>query len=265
MTASYRMKTAICLWAWLALTACSQKPEPQSAIDPAHRAETRADKTAELPPTNQLSAGRPEDEEAPAESGLAIKRGIASAAGDHGLFRSCDDQAELWLVDEADGALTQLLTESGSAEFYVEAYGERGPVPEALKAAKGSAGIFTLEQLLYAAPATEARGCAEASDDFAVAARGNEPFWSVTVSGITMLWKEPETPGGITFNELSAEGAEGTVIYQAALGDRKLQLVIEQRPCRDSMSGDFFAFTAKADLDGKEFKGCARVGSQEAL
>ena len=79
-----------------------------------------------------------------------------------------------------------------------------------------------------------------------------------------MIWKQPETPDGITFNELMSEGGEGTVIYQAALEGRKLQLVIEQQVCRESMSGDFFAFTAKADLDGKEFKGCARVGSQEA-
>ena len=94
-------------------------------------------------------------------------------------------------------------------------------------------------------------------------ARGNEPFWSVTVAGSSMIWKQPETPDGVTFNELAAEGAEGTVMYQAALEDRKLQLVIEQRSCRDSMSGEFFAFAATADLDGKEFKGCARVGSQE--
>ena len=64
------------------------------------------------------------------------------------MFRSCDDKVDLWLVDEADGALTQLLTEDPSTRFYVEAYGERGPVPEALTAAKGQAGAFTLEQLL---------------------------------------------------------------------------------------------------------------------
>jgi uncharacterized membrane protein len=253
MNAAQRMKTVMCLCAWLVLPACSQKPETLSAPAPA---------TATYP-TNRLSATRPV-EEAPAESGLAIKRGIATAAEDHGLFRSCDDQTELWLVDEGDGSLTQLLTESGSAALYVEAYGEREAVPEKLTAAKGKAGVFTLEQLLYATAATEGHGCEQAAADFVVAARGNEPFWSVTVAGLSMIWKQPETPEGISFNELVAEGGEGTVIYQAALEGRKLQLVVEQQACRDSMSGDFFAFTAKADLDGKEFKGCARVGSQEA-
>jgi len=30
--------------------------------------------------------------------------------------------------------------------------------------------------------------------------------------------------------------------------------------CRDAMSGEFFAYSARAVLDGKEFNGCARVG-----
>lgn len=248
MTAAHRM---LCLCVWLVLSACSQKPQPQSTSAPAN--------TAQPPPINRFTSG-PVDE-VPAESGLAIKRGIVTEAGDHGVFRSCDDRTELWLIDEADGNLTQLLTESETSTLYVEAYGERGPVPETLTAAKGAAGAFTLEQLLYASP--QEQGCERAAADFVVMARGNEPFWSVTVAGSSMIWKQPETPDGVTFNELAAEGAEGTVIYQAALEDRKLQLVIEQRSCRDSMSGEFFAFTAKADLDGKEFKGCARVGSQE--
>jgi putative lipoprotein len=255
MTAAHRFQTMTCLCALLALAACSSKtPEQPQVATPAP--------SAQLPPTNELSSG-PVDE-APAESGLAIKRGIATAAGDHGLFRSCDDKAELWLVDEADGTLTQLLTESGAAALYVEAYGERAAVPDELPAAKGQAGVFTLEQLLYAAPVTEGRGCDQAAADYIVTARGNEPFWSVTVAGTSMIWKQPDAAQGVTFNELQSEDAEGTVTYQAAADGRKLQLIVEQQPCRDSMSGDFFAFTAKAELDGKEFKGCARVGSQEA-
>jgi uncharacterized membrane protein len=37
-------------------------------------------------------------------------------------------------------------------------------------------------------------------------------------------------------------------------------LLLDAQPCRDSMSGEFFAYAARAVLDGMEFKGCARVG-----
>ena len=179
------------------------------------------------------------------------------------MFRSCDDKVDLWLIDEAEGALTQLLTEEPAKAFYVEAYGERGPVPDALTAAKGQAGAFTLEQLLFASAAREGGGCEQAAPDYVVTARGNEPFWSLTVTGIGMQLKLPDSPQGLNFTELQSEDAEGTVSYSATAEGKKLQLIVDAQACRDSMSGDYFAFTARAEFDGKELKGCARVGSQE--
>ncbi len=198
-----------------------------------------------------------------AESSLSIKKGVVSAAGDHALFRFCDDKTELWLIDVADGSLTELLTEA-TATLYVEAYGERGPVPEDLAAAREQAGVFILEQLLYAGTAAEGRGCEQPAPDYVVAARGNEPFWAVEVTHSGMVWKQAETPQQIALGELQAEDAEGTVRYRASGSGHLLELMIDAQPCRDSMSDEFFAFAARAVLDGKEFKGCARVGQQDA-
>jgi uncharacterized membrane protein len=255
MSGTPRSLQTTCLCALMVIAACSDR----TANDPVASSVQAA--KAELA-TEQPSAAI---EDAPAESSLAIKRGIVTAAGDHGIFRSCDDKAELWLIDEADGTITQMLTEDpASTVFYVEAYGERDAVPDKLTAAKGQAGVFTLEQLLFASPASEGRGCEQAAADYVVSARGNEPFWSLTVTGAGMQWKQPDTPEGVTFSDLQSENAEGTVSYVASAENRKLQLTIDAQPCRDSMSGDYFAFTANAALDGKEFKGCARVGLQEA-
>lgn len=236
----------------LLLAGCSQKAGqegPVTAPVAAQRAES----------SGELSTGPAA--EPPAESGLSIKRGIVTAVDDHATFRACDEAAELWLLDEADGTLTRLLTEDASA-FYVEAYGERAPVPDDLPAARGQAGVFIVEQLLYAGTAGEGRGCEQSAMNVSVAARGNEPFWAATVSGSSMVWKQPEAPQEIAFAELAAEDAEGTVAYRAGTDQHKLELLIDAQPCRDSMSGEFFAFTARAMLDGREFKGCARVGKQ---
>jgi uncharacterized membrane protein len=35
---------------------------------------------------------------------------------------------------------------------------------------------------------------------------------------------------------------------------------VDAQTCRDPMSGELFAYSARAVLDGKEFSGCARVG-----
>ena len=237
--------------AGLALAGCSRPgdapvPATPSSVNPA--------------PTSELSSGPVE--EAPAESSLAIKRGIVTGEGDHATFRACDDPTELWLID-GEGALTQLLTED-TTSLYVESYGERGPVPDDLPAAKGQAGAFMLEQLVYAASTAEGRGCDRPLSDNVVSARGNEPFWAVEVTQTGMLWKQPDDPKEIALGDLQAEDAEGTVGYRASDAGHQLELQIEAQVCRDSMSGEYFAFAARAVLDGRDFKGCARVGTQDA-
>lgn len=195
----------------------------------------------------------------PAESSLAIKRGVVTAAGAHATFRACDDKGDLWLIDASDGALTQLLAE-GTTSAYVEVYGERAPVPDDVPAARGHAGVFIIEQLLFAGVSGEGAGCAKPAPDYVVAARGNEPFWSAQVTDTGMVWKQPEAPQQIVLGELQSQDAEGTVSYRASSGDHNLQLLIDAQACRDSMSGDYFAYAARAVLDGKQFKGCAHVG-----
>ena len=202
-------------------------------------------------------------EASPEESGLAIKRGVVTGDGDHATFRACDDKAELWLLDENEGALTQLLTED-TTSLYVEAYGERDSVPDELVAARSLAGVFVLEQLLYAAPPGEMNACEQGAPAYVVAARGNEPFWAAQVMPTGMIWKQPAEPTQITLGDLQAEDAEGTVGYRASDAQHTLELHIEAQSCRDSMSGEYFAFAAHAVLDGAQFKGCARVGKPDA-
>lgn len=247
---------SVVMGAVLVAAGCARKQNDEAPSQPAAPA---------APPATELSSGPVR--EPPAESSLSIKRGVVTEAGDHAMFRACDDNTELWLIDESDGTLTQLLTEDASS-FYVEVYGERAPVPDDVPAAQGQAGVFILEQLLYAGISGEGRGCEQPAPDYVVAARGNEPFWAAQVTGTGMVWKQPDAPQEIALSELQSEDAEGTVIYRARarIGDQahQLELLIDAQPCRDSMSGEFFAFAARAVLDGREFKGCARVGKQDA-
>lgn len=75
-----------------------------------------------------------------------------------------------------------------------------------------------------------------------------------------MVWKQPEAPQEIKLGELQSQDAEGTVSYRATATGHNVELLIDSQVCRDSMSGEYFAFAARATLDGKEFKGCAHVG-----
>lgn len=184
-------------------------------------------------------------------------------AQDRTTFRPCGETAELWLLDQTDGVLAQAFaaeTMKGPAMIYIEAYGERAPVADDIPPARSYGGTFVLEQVLYAGVQSESRGCDAPPESYSVAARGNEPFWSVQVREDGMVWKQPDDPKEIALGAPQTQDSEGTVRYRASGGGHELELLIDAQACRDSMSGEFFAYTAKAVLDGEELSGCARVG-----
>ena len=119
-----------------------------------------------------------------------------------------------------------------------------------------------LEEALYAAPDGQTKGCDSPPQDYIVAARGTEPFWSAEVTEAALLWRQPDEPKEISIAAPQTQDAEGAVSYVAANNDHKIELLIEAQACRDTMSGEYFAYAAKAQLNGKQYTGCARVGSR---
>lgn len=238
----------------LAMAGCSKAPEP--AV-PAPPETTLSDAPA-------AADGTPAAAEPPAESGLAIKRGIATLSAERSSFRPCGEQGELLMVDQTDGVLGRTFAgekDANGAEqslkLYIEAYGERVTDQPSVP---GFAGSFLLEEALYAAPDGQTRGCDAPAQDYIVAARGNEPFWGVEVTDAALLWRQPEEPKEISIAAPQMQDSEGAVSYAAANEAHKIEVLIEAQACRDDMSGEYFAYAARASLDGKKFTGCARVG-----
>lgn len=244
------LPAALCLTASVmvfALAACSRKDE--SATVPA------ASAPAALPAPSDTPVAAPGSvPSAPADSSLAIKRGIAKVAGADAVFRACGETQELKIVDEGDATLAELFSE-GTTSAYVEVYGERAPD----EASKTGAEIFVLEQLLYAGAPPADGNCVPPPADAIVTARGNEPTWSVDISETKASWKQQGT-ADIALDTLQSQDAEGTVSYRAKAAGHELELLIDAQPCRDLVTDEYFAFAARAVLDGKEFRGCARVG-----
>jgi uncharacterized membrane protein len=239
----------------LVLAACSREAEQPPPMSP----ETTAPAST-IPIEQQPSPAQPE---APADSSLSIKRGIVMLAQDRVTFRPCDEKAELWLLDQSDGVMRETFAgemQKGPAMLYVEAYGERAPVAEDVAEARAYAGTFVLEEVTYAGLQGQVRGCDEPATSYIVAARGSEPFWAVEVGDAGIVWRQPAEPKEIALGAPQTQDAEGAVRYHASGNGHQLELLIDARTCRDPMSGELFAYSARAVLDSKEFTGCARVG-----
>ncbi|HKS55706.1 MAG TPA: hypothetical protein VJS12_10495 [Steroidobacteraceae bacterium] len=241
----------------LLAAACSRQPE-----QPAASADTTAPSAATAPAIVSPQPA-PAQAEAAADSSLSIKRGIVMLAQDRMTFRPCNEKAELWLLDQSDGTLQETFAdemEKGPAMLYVEAYGERAPVSEDIEEARAYAGTFVLEEVLYAGVQGQVKGCDEPAASYIVMARGTEPFWAVEVNDAGIVWRQPSEPKEIPLGAPQTQDAEGTVRYHASSNGHTLELLVDAQACRDAMSGEFFAYSARAVLDGKEFTGCARVG-----
>jgi uncharacterized membrane protein len=235
--------------ALLVLAACSREPAPT----PEPTAPELAFEDAVAPP-EQLP---------PADSGLEIKRGMLTLEKGRKTFQSCGEVEELWVLDQAETSLEKIFGSElrpDSSKLYIEAYGERGAAADDIPDAKGYAGMFVLEEVLFATIEGAARACDQPMPTYIVAARGNEPFWSIEVDETQLIWRSPEAPKELTLQVEPAHYAEGAVRYIARGGDHELELLLDAQPCRDSMSGDFFAYAARAVFDGEELRGCARVG-----
>lgn len=246
MQASYGAARLMALSLMVSIVGCS--PDPSAPIS-----SQRASSDTPAPKIEEASV---------AESSLAIKRGVMKIAEERATFTPCDGKGELWVLDQSPGMLTQTLIDGQQAapvSLYVEAYGERAPADE-MPQAQGFEGIFVLEDILYAGMPGEIGGCDAPAPTYVVMARGNEPFWSVEVRDDQMIWRQPEAPTEIQFGEPQTINAEGAVRYAVSVAQHELELMIHAQGCHDSMSGEYFAYTAKARLDGREFSGCARVG-----
>lgn len=250
-----QISTLACSATLLLLAGCSRQPEQPAAAP----ADTAAPPSAA--PIAQPAA--PAQPEPPADSSLSIKRGVVMLAQDRMTFRPCDEKAELWLLDQSDGSLRQTFGEEmqkGPAMLYVEAYGERAPVAEDIAEARAYAGTFVLEEVLYAGVQSQVRGCEEPAVSYVVAARGNEPSWAVEVNDGGIVWRQAQEPKQIALGAPQTQDAEGAVRYHASGEGHDLELLVDAQACRDPMSGEYFAYSARAVLDTKEFSGCARVG-----
>ncbi|SDU92677.1 Uncharacterized membrane protein [Pseudomonas mucidolens] len=89
-------------------------------------------------------------------------------------------------------------------------------------------------------------------------ARGNEPFWSISVSGNgnTLTWITPENPKGTRLSAQQVTSGDG-VRYIGRDGDKTFMLEVVGGACTDTMSGHSFEFAATWVYAGDSNAGCA--------
>lgn len=249
--------------ALLGVVGCSREPQaPAPGEQPAKSAATAQTSSATAGSIPSAPSAPTAEGSKSTDSSLAVKRGMVSLAAGKTTYRPCDEKADLWLLDQTEGALRQIFPNANEQTLiYVEAYGERTQTPQDIATARGYPGAFILEEVLYAAESKEGESCSADAPPYVVAARGGDPSWSAEIREKEISWRQKEPATDVLLQIPAAADAEGTVSYRGVAEGFELEMEIEGQPCRDPQSGEYFAYSARASLNGKEFNGCARVGS----
>jgi uncharacterized membrane protein/heat shock protein HslJ len=171
-------------------------------------------------------------------------------------------EVEYWVLDRTGGELWDIyreLTHEPYQPLYTELRGHLGPSPTTGFGAEYEKQLTVLE---LRRAARETRGCEENLEGIEFRASGNEPFWNVTISRNGIMFSELGKPKIIfPFAPPTLSGNRSIyssrAVQPAPLG---IEIIIDERRCMDSMSGEHFSFTVQVSLDGRKYLGCAREG-----
>ncbi|MFC1639536.1 hypothetical protein ACFL3B_02080 [Gemmatimonadota bacterium] len=205
-------------------------------------------------------AGEPQSS-GPAPDQVVLK-GHAVYGHEVRTIRPCGEAEPVWAIDST-GLLWDLHRELAPGmepyeEVFVVALGSFG---DASSDGFGAdyPGSFIIKQVIYAAG--EGFGCDLDLSDFSYRLSGNEPFWGLTLTETTAELSRMDAPVRV-WHGIRSERFEAGVIISAERNDAGiLEVHLSEEPCRDSMSGAFYAYTATVLVAGEELRGCALRGA----
>lgn len=185
-------------------------------------------------------------------------RGMVVLRGDTASFAECGSDRARALIDATGrlGGIYEQLAPLPGEPVYAEIVARLDPAHERDRAAPGT---LTALELRRVSPAGESSGCARTDTRVDVLARGNEPFWSVSIYPDRIVFREPENLDGFEFPLGRSFPEKGRHVYRwnrDGPGPREIEIVLEETGCTDSMSGEYLHLTATVTLDGRVYSGC---------
>jgi len=189
--------------------------------------------------------------EAPAPAGDRLQ-GMLTRQGDVWQLQPCSQLPALRLRDTKDGELLELasaLMADGQTQLFADVRG-------ALDLQQATLTVNRLYRLQGEGP-----GCNDTNfPRLVLRASGNEPGWSLMITGDGLLLERPGEPA-LALPYLEEQLPEGQLAFTSEANRQRLQLWVTPKRCQDSASGAVTHLSAQLRLDdGKVLRGCAYYG-----
>ena len=151
-------------------------------------------------------------------------------------------------LDEPARAMLDGFLANGAHEFRVDGWGDL-PDP-------GHAHFASFERFDI-----EGRICDDALDGVSFRARGNEPFWSVDVTPVSITLERPDHAKLAAPTQALGQSRD-IISYEAKTAEGRLLLRFSPGICHDGMSEAQFAWRAEATLGTQAWRGCGYRGGE---
>jgi putative lipoprotein len=219
--------------------------------------------------------GRPAAEPGTAAPGSAadaptvLLRGRAVFGHETRSFIPCGEDEALWVSEGVD-----LLGEPGTQfDLFAIVDARRLPAPAEGFGADHAGGLAI--EFVHYAGYPEGPRCDFEWNSFRYRARGNEPFWMLEVTDpipedgpvsdpgeptpvrLELITPEERVALGVALLESTTEGWQVRVREAST----PIDLTVRREPCRDSMSGNYFGYSAAFRYQGGTFTGCVLIGT----
>jgi uncharacterized membrane protein len=191
-------------------------------------------------------------------------RGTLAMHGDAGVFRTCGEKGrEYLLVDASSGgeiaAAYRELAASPGAPVFMELVGV------VLESPPGVRPDRALQAERLARAERTGPGCRRVVGRIEALALGASPAWQIEVSPAGVTFASLEERGMLAFPPRGGDWpAEGALRYEGRSPAGTLALDLEPGRCRDPSTGNLYPLSARAVLNGTEYRGCAFRGRPPA-
>jgi putative lipoprotein len=189
-------------------------------------------------------------------------RGYVTLGHEVRSFTPCDTEMMYWILDRSSGEL-QAIYDSFANRPYQPVFAiVQGAFSS--RSTDGFGADFDGQLAVHKVwrAEGEGRGCDEDLSGFVFRASGNEPFWSLSLRENSIRLTEFGIAEPQSWTMARAMEEEGVWLYTALPTPQlpALEITVTEQPCRDSMSGAYFSFTAQVELGSRQLNGCAARG-----
>ncbi|MFH1464175.1 MAG: hypothetical protein ABIO70_07300 [Pseudomonadota bacterium] len=207
------------------------------------------------PPAQEAPTVQAPAVQAPAAVSIHRMRGAVLRDGGALAFRPCGEEGLVGIqgaaLSDLEEVYTSLAEEDAGAVVGVELTGALGEL--------GEQRVLDVAAVAMALPPGQEGLCAYDSS-FSYRARGQEPFWAMTVAEEQLTYSSPDLDSPMQVRVIPTRQPGGAISFSGALEGHHVDLSLQPTRCRDDMSGAVFPFIATALVDGGSLHGCGEQG-----